>query len=91
MKPITDKTKWPKFLRVNSEMERVNYNKYLLKPWVTGEIVKVIPYDEQRSKVGQTDAKFRSTYVNVIRKDENGEWTLHYNWMWSIFEPLKKD
>lgn len=89
MEAILNKEKWPKFLRVNGEMERVNFNKYLLKPWVKGEIVKVVPYDEQKSGVGKVDEKFRKRYVNVLRKDEDGKFTLHYNWGWNIFETLK--
>lgn len=90
MKPITDKTKWPKFLRVNNVAEGLFYNGWLTKPWATGEIVKVIPFDEQKSSVGPTDEHFRSNYVNVLRKDKNGEWKIRYNWTWDIFEPLKK-
>ena len=89
MEAILNKEKWPKFLRVNGEMERVNFNKYLLKPWVKGEIVKVTPWEEQKSSCGEVDVKFRKRYVNVLRKDKDGKFTLHYNWDWKIFEPLK--
>ena len=89
MEAILNKEKWPKFLRVNGEMERVNFNKYLLKPWVKGEIVKVTPWEEQKSSCGEVDAKFRKRYVNVLRKDKDGKFTLPYNWDWKIFEPLK--
>ena len=49
MKAIVNKTDWPKFLKVNDVMERVSWNKYLLKPWKKGEIVKVVPYNEQKT------------------------------------------
>lgn len=89
MEAIVSKQSWPKFLRVNGVMERVNLNNYLLKPWVKGEIVRVLPYEEQRSGVGDPDAKFRKRYVSVMRKDGDGKWALKYTWNWDIFEPLK--
>ena len=88
MKAIVNKTDWPKFLKVNDVMERVSLNKYLLKPWKKGEIVKVVPYNEQKSCCSTPTEVFRKRYVNVIRKDEEGQWTLRYNWSWDIFEPL---
>ena len=88
MKAIVNKTDWPQFLKVNDVMERVSLNKYLLKPWKKGEIVKVVPYDEQKSSCSTPTEVFRKRYVNVIRKDEEGQWTLRYNWSWDIFEPL---
>lgn len=90
MKAIMSKQSWPKFLRVNGTMERVNFNKYLLKPWVKGEIVRVLPFDDQKNAVGDnSDEKFRKRCVSVMRKDENGKWTLKYTWNWEIFETLK--
>lgn len=90
MEAIMSKQSWPKFLRVNGTMERVNFNKYLLKPWVKGEIVKVLPFDDQKNTVGDApDEKFRKRYVSVVRKDENGKWCLKYTWNWDIFETLK--
>lgn len=63
-------------------------NKYLLKPWKKGEIVKVVPWDEQKSSVGETNFDYRKRYVSVIRKDDNGAWTLKYTWTWGIFDPM---
>ena len=63
-------------------------NKYLLKPWKKGEIVKVVPWDEQKSNVGKTDLDHRKQYVSVMRKDDNGAWTLKYTWTWEIFDPM---
>lgn len=91
MEAIVSKQSWPKFLRVNGVMERVNLNNYLLKPWVKGEIVKVLPYEEQKSGEFSTptDAEFRKRYVSVMRKDGDGKWALKYTWNWDIFEALK--
>ena len=89
MEAIVSKQSWPKFLRVNGVMERVNLNNYLLKPWVKGEIVKVLPYEEQKSGVGDTDMRFRKRYVSVMRKDGDGKWALKYTWNWNIFDTLK--
>lgn len=89
MEAIVSKQSWPKFLRVNGVMERVNLNNYLLKPWVKGEIVKVLPYEEQKSGVGDTDMRFRKRYVSVMRKDGDGKWALKYTWNWGIFDALK--
>lgn len=99
MKPIIEKEKLPKFLIVNEVPEKYSYNKYLLKPWKKGELVKVAPFEEQvrNSKfdhtfkyvVPETDPDyFRKRYVRVIRKDENGEWTLKYAAGWEIFDLL---
>lgn len=93
MKPITNMIGgWPTFLKVNDVMERVNFNKYLLKPWVKGELVKVVPFADQKSSIeGTSRSEFLKRYVTVMRKDEDGRWTLKYVWGWEIFEPLKKN
>ena len=49
MKAITKKEKLPKFLVVNAEAPSKPWNKYLLKPYEKGEIVKVAPFEEQVS------------------------------------------
>ena len=90
MKAIVNKTDWPKFLKVNGAMERVSWNKYLLKPWKKGEIVKVVPYNEQKSGCSTPTEVFRKRYVNVIRKDEEGQWTLRYNWLRKILKCVVK-
>lgn len=89
MEAILSKQAWPKFLRVNGAMERVNSNKHLLKPWVKGEVVKVLPYEEQKGTCGDPEERFRRTYVRVLRKDDEGKWTLTYTWNWTIFDTLK--
>ena len=45
MKAITTKEKLPKFLVVNAEAPSKPWNKYLLKPYEKGEIVKVAPFE----------------------------------------------
>ena len=47
MRPITVKEKLPKFLIVNDVPEKTNSNKYLIKPFKKGEVVKVAPFEEQ--------------------------------------------
>lgn len=89
MEAILNKEKWPKFLRVNGEMEHVSFNKYLLKPWVKGEIVKVVPWEEHKNWVEAKQFQVRKRCVQVMRRDNNGKFTIRYNWDWKIFEPLK--
>lgn len=88
MKSITNDQEWPKFLRV-SDLKRVPWNKYLLKPFEKGEIVKVLPINEQVPTANITVEQFRRQFVRVLRKDENRQWNLRYTFVWEIFEPLK--
>lgn len=98
MKAIIDIDKLPKFLVVNGEPESKPYNKHLLKPWKKGEIVKVAPIEEQVPNRKYDDTfkfakpitleNFRKCYVKVIRKDEEGKWTLTYTAGWDQFELL---
>ena len=92
MKAITTKEKLPKFLVVNAEAPSKPWNKYLLKPYEKGEIVKVAPFEEQVShpSVDSTPdpEQFRKRYVVVYRKDEEGKWTLKYTQGWESFDLL---
>lgn len=99
MKPITEKEKLPKFIIVNGVPETKPYNKYLIKPWKKGELVKVAAFEQQVSDSKydhmfkcvehENDQKsFRRRYVRVIRKDEKGEWTLNYCAGWENFDLL---
>lgn len=90
MKAIISKEKLPKFLVVNDEPEKMAHNKYLLKPYEKGEIVKVAPFEEQIShpSVGMEPEKFRKRYVVIYRKDEQGKWTLKYTQGWESFDLL---
>ena len=101
MKAITSKEKLPKFLVVNDEPEKTSHNKHLLKPYKKGEIVKVAPFEEQVRcdkydhvfKYGKPDNNplhFRSKYVVVYRKDENGKFTLKYTNGWDSLDLLTK-
>lgn len=90
MKAITTKEKLPKFLVVNAEAPSKPWNKYLLKLYEKGEIVKVAPFEEQVShpSVGSTPEQFRKRYVVIYRKDEEGKWTLKYTQGWESFDLL---
>lgn len=84
---------------VNGVPEGKTYNKYLLKPWKKGELVKVAPFEQQvrnsdydhlfnYAKPDDDPKSFRKNYVRVIRKDEKGEWTLNYSASWENFDLL---
>lgn len=92
MKAITEKDKLPKFLVLKEGITKKPWNKYLLKPYTEGEIVKVAPYEEQvpHPTTKLTNEKFRGRYVVVYRKDVDGKWTLKYTEGWEIFDLLKK-
>ena len=90
MKAITTKEKLPKFLVVNAEAPSKPWNKYLLKPYEKGEIVKVDQFEEQVShpSVVSSPEQFRKRYVVIYRKDEEGKWTLKYTQGWESFDLL---
>lgn len=91
MEAVVNKADWPKFLKVSGAVERLGYNRHLLRPWSPGEIVKVQPFEEQRSGVlSESVEKFRKRYVSVLRKTDDGSWTLKYTWSWNIFEKITK-
>lgn len=100
MEAITTKEKLPKFLMVNEKPEKKTWNKYLLKPFVKGEIVKVAPFEEQKRnskyddkfqnyKPNTNPEHFRERYVVVYRKDDEGKWSLKYSQDWGSFDLLK--
>lgn len=102
MKAITSKENLPKFLVVNDEPEKMSHNKHLLKPYKKGEMVKVAPFEEQVRcdkyddmfkfyKPGNNPLHFRSKYVVVYRKDDNGKFTLKYTENWKSFDLLTKN
>lgn len=99
MKAITKKEKLPKFLVVNAEAPSKTWNKYLLKPYKKGEIVKVAPFEEQvrcdkydhmfqYCKPNNDPEHFRKRYVVIYRKDEQGKWSLKYTEGWESFDLL---
>lgn len=85
-------TKYPKFLRCNDEVKGWSWNKYLPKPWMVGEVVKVADESEQHSScyVGTPDDKFREKYVVVYRKDDKGKFTVRNTAEWRQLTPLNK-
>jgi len=98
MKAITNKEKLPKFLVVNGEPESTPNNKHLLKPWKKGEVVKAASFEEQvpnrkyqdmfKYTEPMSDEDFRKRYVKVIRKDDEGKWSLVYTESWKSFDLL---
>lgn len=98
MKAITSKEKLPKFLMVNDIPEKRSWNKHLIKPYKKGEIVKVAPFEEQKSnddqfrfvKPNNDPLWFRQRYVVIYRKDDNGKFTLKYIEDWESFDLLTK-
>jgi hypothetical protein len=92
MKAILKEQGFPKILRVGEELHKKSYNKYLRDPFVVGELVKVIPFKEQKSYVtGKDKMEFLRQFVNVIRKDKNGDWSMKYTCTWDILEPIGKN
>lgn len=100
MKAISKKESFPKFLSYRIGEDN-SHNKFLLKPWVNGEIVKVLPFDEQTKgrehyqekfkfvKI-DSDSEFRKKFVKVLRKDDDGKWNLCYIESWRNFNLLNK-
>ena len=90
MKAIVEKTSLPAFLKVIQGIQQKRpFTRHLLHPLKDGELVKVAPWEEQVSKI-MTPEQFRRRYVKVIRKDEDGKWSLIYGLDWDTFEPLKR-
>ncbi len=79
----------PKMLVVNPDIEKCGLNKYLLKPFKKGEIVKVNEHQLPATNKMSTN-NFRKNYVSIIRKDENGEWNLIYTFNWKYFNKIGK-
>lgn len=77
------------FMRVVEDIDRIkSFNKYLLRPLVGGEIVKIHP--NQKSDAGWPDDLFRKQFVRIIRKDATGAWTDVFVITWDSLEPLRK-
>lgn len=100
MKAILNESSFPKFLVVNELPEKSSTNKYLPRPWKKGELVKVAPFSDQKCNGRYDDrfkfatspspTEFRKRFVKIIRKDDNGEWSLTHIAGWEIFNPLTK-
>lgn len=77
------------FMRVVEDIDRIkSFNKYLLRPLVGGEIVKIHP--DQKPDSGWPEDLFRKQFVRIIRKDATGAWTDTYVITWDALESLKK-
>lgn len=87
MKAITVEKQFPKLLKISERAVNNTRNRYLLNPWKKGEIVRVAPFGEQHSKIGEDDATFRRNYV-VIERKIDGVWN-RCVWSWKELELLK--
>lgn len=85
-------TKYPKFLRCSDVVKNWSWNKYLPKPWTSGEVVKVADESEQHSScyVKSSDEEFRSKYVVVYRKNKDGKFAVRNVAEWRQLTPLNK-
>ncbi len=100
MKPITNYNELPKFLVVSDLQVNRSSNKYLLKPYKKGEIVKVQPaenqkpnhdFDSMTPRVKPcTDEWWRKRYLRILRKGDDGKFSLPYVIAWNGVELLKK-
>ena len=77
------------FMRVVEDIDHMkSFNKYLLRPLVGGEIVRIA-----RNQNPSTDISaeaFRKRYVRIVRKDNGGLWVLEFVTTWDALEPLGK-
>ena len=65
-----------------------SYNKYLVRPLVPGELVKILANQDPASDLSK--AIFRKHYVRVARKSTDGKWSDVFVTTWDTLEPLKK-
>jgi hypothetical protein len=79
----------PAFMRVIADIDlHKSYNKYLVRPLVPGELVKVVANQDPASDLDK--AVFRKHYVRVARKATDGTWSDIFVTTWDTLEPLKK-
>ena len=100
MNPIADYSKLPKFLVISHSQVKKNSNKYLLKPYREGEIVKVQEAEEQKPNhefdhmfhhvKPCSDEWWRKRYLRILRKGDDGKFSLPYVISWDGVELLKK-
>jgi hypothetical protein len=80
----------PAFMRIIADIDRAkSYNKYLLRPLVGGELVK-IDSNQNPSSDGFSASAFRRQFVRIVRKDATGAWTDVFVTTWDALESLKK-
>ena len=65
-----------------------SYNKYLVRPLVPGELVKILANQDPASDLSK--GLFRKHYVRVARKATDGTWSDIFVTTWDTLEPLKK-
>lgn len=65
-----------------------SYNKYLVRPLVPGELVKILANQDPASDLSK--AIFRKHYVRVARKSTDGKWSDVFVITWDVLEPLGK-
>ena len=76
-------------MRVIADIDRAkSFNKYLLRPLVGGEIVKIST--NQNPNTDWPEALFHKQFVRIVRKDATGAWTEVFVTTWDALEPLKK-
>jgi len=100
MEAVKDYNSLPKFLRVNANQTGANHNKFLLRPYLEGEIVRVQPaelqkpnrqYDHLYEHVKPiTDDFFRARFCAILRKDDNGKFSIPYTIQWRSLDLMKK-
>ena len=74
-------SKTPAFMRIVESVDRdKSYNRYLLRPLVPGEVVKVAA--EQNF--------YNKQYVRIVRKGADGKWSDVFVTTRDTLEPLKK-
>ena len=79
----------PAFMRVIADIDHdKSYNKYLLRPLVPGELVKVVANQDPASNLDK--AIFRKHYVRVACKATDGTWSVIFVTTRDTLEPLKK-
>ena len=84
-----NKATLPAFMRVIADVDREkSFNKYLLRPLVGGEIVKIHP--NQSPSTDWPEEAFRKQFVRIIRKNDSGAWALIFVTTWDVLEPLKR-
>lgn len=77
------------FMRVVEDIDRMkSFNKYLLRPLVGGEIVRIAR--DQNPSTGISVEAFQKRYVRIVRKDDGGLWVLEFVTTWDALEPLGK-
>lgn len=87
--------KLPKFLKVTGDVKTILGNNSLPNPWKRNELVKVmdlkkqVPSEFLKTPISIKD--FRKEFVRILRKDENGKFTINSVLSWKYFDLLKNE